>query len=536
MHELRPWLALICRRKGRLITGAFLLLLTLLSGIGLLALSGWFITQTALVGLMLAAGLQAGINLYVPGGGIRFFAVSRTLTRYMERVYNHDTVLRLLTEIRVALFHALSTSTGLSRRQLTGAQWLSRLTSDVDALDTLYLRLIAPTALAAIIAALMVLVAAILFSATTAAGVALLLGITLALATLGAHASTKAIVSEQSDRQEQLRSSVIEHLEGFPELTAAGRTGKHAAWLMRQASYHTSAQVKADSRVGWHQAASTLLINLAAVLVLWSGFHLYEGGVISGPVLVLLPIALLGLGEVYSQLPEAFGKLGATQSSARRLNQREDAPPPHGECPTLPEGMALAVTDLSVKHADQPPLFTQLDIELKQGERLGIIGQSGSGKSSLADTIAGLIRPGKGTVAIERFAYLTQQTMLFEDSLRNNLLLGKPEASDAELWQMLELVGMQERFRNEPDGLDTWLGSAGSRVSGGQARRIALARVLLSDAPVIILDEPFTGVDADTRTMISERMDGWLRGRTVISLAHGPDALPGSDRMIHLPL
>jgi ATP-binding cassette subfamily C protein CydC len=536
MHELRPWLALICRRKGRLITGAFLLLLTLLSGIGLLALSGWFITQTALVGLMLAAGLQAGINLYVPGGGIRFFAVSRTLTRYMERVYNHDTVLRLLTEIRVTLFQALSTRTGISRQQLTGAQWLSRLTTDVDALDTLYLRLIAPTALAALIATLMVLMAAILFNAITAAGLALLLGLTLALATIGAHFSTKAIVSEQSDRQEQLRSSVIEHLEGFPELTAAGRAGKHAAWLMRQASYHTLAQVKADSRVGWHQATSTLLINLAAVFALWSGFHLYEGGAISGPVLVLLPIALLGLGEVYSQLPEAFGKLGATQSSARRLNQREDTPPLSNNRPRLPDGMALAVTGLSVKHADQPPLFTQLDIELKQGERLGIIGQSASGKSSLADTIAGLVSPIKGTVTTERVAYLTQQTMLFEDSLRNNLLLGKPEASDAELWHMLELVGMQERFTNESDGLDTWLGSAGSRLSGGQARRIALARVLLSNAPLVILDEPFTGVDTDTRTMISERMNGWLRGRTVISLAHAPDALAGSDRVIHLPL
>lgn len=536
MHELKPWLALIFHRPGRLLTGAVLLLLTLLSGIGLLALSGWFITQTALVGLVLAAGLQAGINLYVPGGGIRFFAVSRTLTRYMERVYNHDTVLRLLTDIRVTLFQALSTSTGTARQQLTGAQWLSRLTSDVDALDTLYLRLIAPTALAALIAALMVLMAAILFNTTTAIGLALLLSFTLALATLGTYWNTKAIVSAQSDQQEQLRSSVVEHLEGFAELTAAGRTGKHAAWLMRQASYHTSAQVKADSRVGWHQAVSTLLINLAAVLTLWAGFYLYESDVISGPVLVLLPVALLGLAEVYSQLPEAFGKLGATQTSAKRLNRKADSAPPNSERPALPDGMALVVSGLSIKHTDQPPLFTQLDMSLNRGEKLGIIGQSGSGKSSLADTLAGLTMPSKGAVTRDRVVYLTQQTTLFEDSLRNNLLLGKPEASDTDLWRMLELVEMHSRFTDEADGLDAWLGSAGSRLSGGEARRIALARVLLSDAPVIILDEPFTGVDSDTRAVISERMNTWLRGRTVISLAHGPDALPGSDRVIHLPL
>ena len=108
MPELKPWLPLIFRRKGRLTVGAGLLLGTLLSGIGLLALSGWFLTETALVGLLLAAGIQAYINLYVPGGGIRFFAVSRTVFRYLERVYNHNTVLQLLTDIRVALFDRLA--------------------------------------------------------------------------------------------------------------------------------------------------------------------------------------------------------------------------------------------------------------------------------------------------------------------------------------------------------------------------------------------------------------------------------------------
>lgn len=535
MRELKPWLILIFQRPGRLMVGALLLLLTLLSGIGLLALSGWFITQTALVGLMLAAGLQAGINLYVPGGGIRFFAVSRTLTRYMERVYNHDTVLRLLTDIRVALFRQLSMSTGSSRHRLTGAQWLSRLTNDVDALDTLYLRLIAPTALAVVISALLILLAALLFNSTIAFGLTLVLTLTLALVTAGTYWSTRTIVWEQSDRQELLRSSVIEHLEGFSELTAAGRTGKHAAWLMRQASQHASAQVKADTRAGWYQGASTLLINLAVVFALWFGFRLFESEIVTGPVLVLLPIALLGLAEVYSSLPEAFGKLGATQSSAQRLNQSDSTTQPAPNQAELSENITLSVTNLAVKHADFSPLFTQIDIQLKRGERLGIIGHSGSGKSSLADAMAGLVTPYRGTVAIDRFTYLTQQTVVFDDSLRNNLLLGKPEASDAELWHILELVEMRERFESEVGQLDTWLSNAGNRLSGGEARRISLARVLLSGAPVIILDEPFTGVDVDTRVLISQRMNEWLSGQTIISLAHGPDALPGTDRVIHLP-
>ena len=163
MPELKPWLPLIFRRKGRLTVGAGLLLGTLLSGIGLLALSGWFLTETALVGLLLAAGIQAYINLYVPGGGIRFFAVSRTVFRYLERVYNHNTVLQLLTDIRVALFDRLAARPRTERSSRSGAQWLSRLTADVDALDTLYLRLIAPAALAAVVTLLLAAMAWLLF-------------------------------------------------------------------------------------------------------------------------------------------------------------------------------------------------------------------------------------------------------------------------------------------------------------------------------------------------------------------------------------
>ena len=536
MSELKPWLKLIYARPGRLFIGSLLMLAALLSGLGLLALSGWFITETALVGLLLAASLPATINLYVPGGGIRFFAVSRTVSRYVERLYNHDTVLRLLTDIRVALFRKLASAGRGQRRELTGAQWLSRLTNDVDALDTLYLRLIAPAALAAFVTLLVIVLAAVLFDSAIAGGIALILGIAFLLATLATYLRTAKITSRQSDQQESLRTAVIEHLEGFAELTAAGRTGKHGAWLLRQAHQCSSEQVKADSRVGWHQAGSNLLINLSAVFALWAGFALFRSGVISGPILVLLPIALLGLAEVYGMLPEAFGKLGATQASAARLNRdcREDDSRIAARTIALPEGTALIASNLAVKYPQNAPLFTHFDLQVKAGERVGILGHSGSGKSSLADVFSGLLMPSNGACANLPCAYLTQKTVLFEDTLRANLLLAYPNATDAELWRILEMVDLDERFRSEGDQLDTWLGSLGSRLSGGEARRVALARVLLSPAPLLILDEPFTGVDKLTREKITRQIGAWLEGKTVVSLAHGPDALLDTDRVVQL--
>lgn len=544
MRELMPWLRLILQRPIRLWIGALLIFTTVLSGMGLLGLSGWFITETALTGLLLAAGAQAGINLFTPGSGIRLFALTRTVTRYLERIYNHDTVLRQLTDLRVQLFAKLALAPGSRRRQLAGAQWLSRLTRDVDALDTLYLRLIAPTAVAALVTLLVLVVAGVLFNKETTLWLGFLLFAALCVATFGTLARTRKIAQRQSDNEERLRTAVVEHLEGIAELTAAGRIGKHGAWLLRQAHGFTRTQAKVDRRLGWNQAISQLLVNLAAAYLLWAGLALFETGAMSGPVLVLVPLALLGITEVYTVLPEAFGRYGATEAAAARLNLATSEVENNG-CETdpgcasaastdLPEGKALVVKQLAVKHENAAPLFTHLDFSVDCTERVGIVGHSGSGKSTLADALAGLMPHCQGQIARQPVSYLTQNTVLFEDTLQANLHLGDPSASDARLWRVLELVGLADRFRDEPDQLNTWLGNGGSRLSGGEARRVALARVLLNPSPLMILDEPFTGVDADTRQRICQQLEGWLAGKTVIALGHGPDALPGTDRVVHL--
>ena len=253
---------------------------------------------------------------------------------------------------------------------------------------------------------------------------------------------------------------------------------------------------------------------------------------------MLLPIALLGLAEVYAMLPDAFGKLGATRSAAQRLNSDHGletaAASTANHAGELPEGLALQVRDITVGYPGYSPLLGHFTLELHPGDTVSIVGVSGSGKSTLADTLAGLAEPRRGERHSLPCAYLTQATVVFEDTVKANLLLASPNAEDGVLWRVLELVELAERFAQEAEGLDTWLGSAGNRLSGGEARRLVLARVLLSRAPVVILDEPFTGVDEATRTRISPQISRWLQGRTVVCLGHGPDALLASDRILHL--
>lgn len=537
MRELWPWLSLIFRRPGRLVVGGLLILITLLAGMGLLALSGWFITATALTGLLLAAGVQASLNLYVPGGGIRFFAVARTGARYAERVYNHDTVLRLLTDIRVALFQRLSLATRFRRTVLRGPQWLSRLTNDVDALDTLYLRLIAPTALAALVTTMLVVVAWMFYSQALAIGLLVTLVLAFLVATVVVYLRTHHLVYGQTEARERVRTDVIEHIEGFAELTAAGRTGKHAALCLRQADRIARNDSRADTRTGWNLGLTQVMVNLAVVLALWMGLQLFQQGSITGPVVVLLPVALLGLLEVYSMLPDAFARLGGTIASAARLNRDCSPDSASGagatQTPAGP-GHALELQQVTIRFGDHSPVISRFDLAVLKGDWLNVIGSSGAGKSSLAEVMAGLEKPASGCTRRIAAAYLTQQTVLFEDTLKANLLIGRPGASDADLWRVLDLVALADRFTREPAQLNTWLGSMGSQLSGGEARRVALARVLLNEAPLVILDEPFTGVDAPTRNRIAADMKQWLGEKTVIALGHAPEALPASDRTLRL--
>lgn len=553
MADLWPWLKLIGRRRGRLTVGMLLLALTLVSGVALLALAGWFLTAAALAGALMAAGVAVSFDIYLPGGGIRLFALTRTIARYAERVYNHDTVLRLLADIRVYLFRGLARRPPHDRLARRGADWLARLTSDVDSLDTLYLRLLAPVTLALLLSVVLVVLSAWLLGATAAVPVAVLLALSLVSATWALHRRTRALAANRVSRLESARRLAIEHIEGQAELTAAGARDRHQARLMAVAGALSEEQHCLDSRIGWHGALATLMNHLALVVVLWVGLAAFQADAIEAPAVVLLALALLGLNEAIQGLPEAFGRLGGTQAAARRLSretmseQEVTREPEYDE--TADEAATLRFERVTLVYPAMPPVVEDWSLTLEPGVQVGLVGRSGSGKSSLADLAAGLAEPDNGRVLVSgsgwqattseqrmaRVSYLTQDTQLFDDTLRANLQVGLPQASDAALWRVLEAVDLADLVAGLPAGLDTWFGAHGERLSGGEARRLVLARALLRPAPVLILDEPFTGLDRATRSRVSRGIRPYLAGRTLLALAHDEAALPPVERVIRLP-
>jgi ATP-binding cassette subfamily C protein CydC len=534
---LAPWLRLIGRRPRRLAIGMLLLVTTVFSAVGLLALSGWFIAASALAGMALAMGLTAGLDVYVPGGGIRFFAVSRTVARYVERLYNHDTVLRLLADLRSRLFAVMARLDDSTLARQRASDWLNRLTADIDTLDSLYLRLLAPPVVAL---AAVVLVAAFLALWVPAVGVAVaaLLLPTWAWLTAGQAWMGMATSRRQVGHLQRLRSQTIEHLGGLAELEAYGSRAWHRRGLRDRQEALCRDQRRTGSAAGLGIALVNLMVGLAMVSALWLAASAWQQGMIDGAVMVMIPLAVLAIGEALAPLPTAFTQLGATRGAAERLNAVEQA---GGKALTmgsvrLPLG-ALSVR-LSGVNLEYPGALVSalrnIELHLAPGERLALTGASGAGKSSVAALLTRRLPPSQGAIALadvpleriderslrERVAILGQRIDLFQGTLASNLRLAAPDASDAQLWQALARVELAEWAVSLPHGLATRVGEGGRTLSGGQARRLALGRLMLRDPGLVVLDEPFAGLDADTISRLSPRLDQWLDGRSVLYLVH----------------
>lgn len=549
LADLRPYLRLLLQRRRRLLVGLLLMLLTTLAAVGLLGLSGWFITATAVTAALWASGVLVVFDVYVPGGGIRLFALTRTVARYAERLYNHDTVLRLLADLRGGLFAALTRVDPSRLARLRSAVLLNRLTADIDALDNLYLRLLAPPLVAGL-ATLFVAVLLALF-APLASGLATVLLLALGALSIQCMARTGGVASaRQVARIEALRGRTIEQLQGLAELLAHGALARHRQKLARGEAALLRDQRRLGRRAALGNALVTLGVQSTALLVLAIGIAAYRDDTLSGAVMVLLPLTIVALGEAFGALPGAFVQFGATRAAARRVTaQARPASAASAASAAAPVDNTIELIGLGFRHpAADGPVLESVNLRIAPGEHVALLGASGSGKSTLAWLLVRWLTPTAGAVRIggvdlhhwppdalrARIGYLTQYDELFHDTLAANLRIAAPNVSDEALRQALWVAGLDELPNRLPDGLATWIGESGRQLSGGEARRLALARVVLRDAPIVLLDEPLSGLDTATAERVAGRLSRWLAGRTALLLAHEASALPPADRALRL--
>ena len=516
--NLKPLLRLFfAERRRALLLGAALSAATVTAGIALLGLSGWFITATSLAGLSAAA---ITFDVFAPSAGIRLLAIVRTAARYGERLATHDATLGVLAALRERLFRGFAEPSAARTLLYRPARLLFRLTADIDALDSLYLRILVP-ATVAIGAAL---------AASLALGLmhpvfGLCFGLFLAGAGLGlpliAGRGARKHARRRAHGIEGLRSRTIDLVAGLTDLLMAGRLAAQRHAIMAADSY----AAHADDRLNRVETGLTFGFGLVSTLLLTASLlavaALAEAKVITAPVAALGLLVAFAAVEPFAALRRGALELGRTLLAAARIAPRlVAATEPEPLAAPLP-GYAFSLADVSAFHENSAaPALEGIELTLQQGERLAVIGSSGAGKSSLLALLSGELPARTGSVAVTTATLLTQRTELFEDSLRGNLCLANPDASEARLLEVLAAAGLLADIEAMPRGIDTPLGEGGIGLSGGQSRRLALARLFLRDTPLWLLDEPTEGLDGATARDVIGRLSNMAAGRSLVIATH----------------
>jgi ATP-binding cassette subfamily C protein CydC len=520
------------RQTGWLLTGLAVALAALIAGVGLMAVSGLTIGAA-----MLGAGLAAPVLL-------RSFGVARVVLRYSERLVTHGATFRALADMRVWFFRRIARSSagGLGFRQ--AGDVLARLVGDIEALDGLYLRILLPLA-----GAIFLLPFLMLLIGHRAPGLAADIAVLFAAAAfvlpwLAARASSRAGTGLAVEAG-ALRVAALDALTGLREVRAFAAEGRMLALVQAREAALLAAQRDMAGRTAMAGAAAALCAQVAVLAVL------IDAGANPAAAIAIVFLVLAAF-EAVGGLPRAGALAGHAAAAARRVLEAADAPvpvPDPADPAAMPAGTALRFEAVEFRwQPDRPLVFDGLTLEIPQGARVALLGPSGSGKSTLAALALKVVAPRSGQIRLggtdiatlpaalvrTRIGWLGQATHLFNDSIRANLLLAQPDADEAALWAALDAARIGDVVRALPDRLDTWVGEGGTRFSGGQGRRLALARALLSPAPILILDEPSAGLDADTERAFLETLNETAAGRTVILITHRLTGVEKLDRIFRL--
>lgn len=524
---LRPFIATAPRR---LALGASLGALTVLMGMALLGLSGWFITATALAGLGATTAIL--FDVFMPSAGIRLLALGRTGARYGERLVTHDATFAALADLRERLFRGWAQPGAARALMARPARLLFRLTADIDALESLYLRLGVP-AIAALGAALL--------AGAVAGSLNLWLGLALAAwllvsgwgIALWLTRQARPHAMRRAHATELLRASAVDLVSGQTELAMAGRLDAQREVLAaadRRLARADLALNRLDVRAG---AAYGMAGTLTLAAMLLAVGALVGEGAIGAPAAALALLVALTATEPFAALRRGALEAGRTWLAVHRLAPRmvDEA-----EADVIDaSGADVSLHDIHATHAGSAaPALHGISLRIAAGERVALVGPSGAGKSTLLAVLAGEITPTHGHMQVPPHCLLTQRSEVFQDSLRDNLRLADPCADDARLWSVLDAAGLAGEVRATSAGLDTLLGEGGLGLSGGQLRRLALARLLLRDAPFWLLDEPTEAVDARTAADVLRRIAAGAEGRTLLVATHLRREAALADRLIRI--
>ncbi|EQA03837.1 cysteine/glutathione ABC transporter ATP-binding protein/permease CydC [Glaesserella parasuis] len=548
MRSLFPFLALYKTHFGRLTLGIILAITSLTASIGLLSLSGWFLAASALVGSSLL------FNFFYPSSGVRGLAIGRTISRYFERLVTHDATFRVLANLRIAVFSKLIPLSPAGLNRYRHSELLNRLVADVDTLDTLYLNLLSP-----FISAIMVIlfmgiglsfVSPLLAWVICGSLVVLLLIFPTLFYHLGRKLGKIAIQSRAT-----YRSQFIEWIQLNGEFLLFGVLSKATDRLKQTEQQWLKAQSH-ESQLGGLSNALLMFINgiLVTAVIYLSATAINVPQADNPEALIALVVfCVLASLEILMPIGMAFLHLGQVIEAAERISEITAQQPTvqfNGTAQwkqTEANQPLISFNQVSFSYSpEHEQVLNHISFEIKKGERIAILGKTGSGKSTIFQLLTRNYDATSGEILLngcnikdypektlrQQIAVLSQRVHIFSNTLRENLRFGNPQATDEALSEALAKVNLS--YLLEEQGLDLWLGEGGRPLSGGEQRRLGLARLLLSTADILLLDEATEGLDRDTEQQILKQILSHTQGKTLLMITHRLNGLEQFDRVYRI--
>ena len=522
---------------------------TVLSGIGLAATSAYLISEAALHPSV--AALSVAIV------GVRFFGIARGAFRYLERLVSHRAAFRLLADMRVWFYKALvplvparlMTLRDGSQQGLRSGDVLRRAVSDVDMLQNFYIRVLAPP----LIAALVALILWVFLGAFGGIFGLVYLGFFLLSSTIVpslAHLSSRRLGQDMVVTRADLQAQLVDSVQGIADLVAFGQEQRQAVHIQALTKKLNRMQMSMAFIGGTQNALTSFFMNMTAWVMLFIAIPFVHSGQLDGLFLALLVLSALASFEIVLPLPNTFQQLGSNLKAASRLFEIVDAQPTVEDVQSpapLPRDTTLTVEHLNFRYqADEPYVLQDINLTLKPDACVMLVGPSGSGKSTLTHLLLRFFDYEEGRITLgaralhdykqddiyKLISVVEQDTHLFNTTIRANLMLARPEASEEEMIEATKKAQLHEFVQTLPHGYDTEVGEQGLRLSGGERQRIAIARAFLKDAPIVILDEPTVNLDAIAEQSILQAIQSLRHGRTTLMVTHRLTAMDMANEIL----